>query len=63
MTIPILSGASALLDEESETNEDDDNDDRAASEADKTMTSVSGVVLLCKSMLGGGAPGYSILSA
>jgi hypothetical protein len=62
MTIPILSGASALLDEESETNEDDD-DDRAPSEAEKTMTSVSGVVLLCKSMLGGGAPDYLILSA
>ena len=58
-----LQNASALLDEESETNEDDDDDDRAPSEAEKTMTAVSGVVLLCKSMLGGGAPDYSILSA
>jgi hypothetical protein len=43
-----------LLEEVGQTG-DEDEDDAATSEAAKTMTLTSGIVLLCKSMLGGGA--------
>jgi hypothetical protein len=42
--------------QELDKNVDEDDGDAAPSEAEKTMTALGGTTLLCKSMMGGGAP-------